>query len=115
MAHASLLLLLSAISLAASHLPDESIATTLIDAFAFDVPLTLENAAGAPRNVCVASGRRIGAADAARACATCGRRSIEAELRGRGTCPLCHARFDGETLAAVSDEEEKSRERTTVL
>ena len=81
----------------------------------FAVPGPSGRTAGAPRNVCVASGRRIGAADAARACATCGRRSIEAELRGRGTCPLCHARFDGETLAAVSDEEEKSRERTTVL
>jgi hypothetical protein len=45
--------------------------------------------------VCVASGRRIGAADAARTCATCERRSIEGELRGRETCPLCHARFDG--------------------
>ena len=63
------------------------------------------------KNVCVASGRRIGAADAARTCATCERRSIEGELRGRETCPLCHARFDGAGAAnvrraAVSDDEE---------
>ena len=63
------------------------------------------------KNVCVASGRRIGAADAARTCATCERRSIEGELRGRETCPLCHARFDGGGAAnvrraAISDDEE---------
>ena len=63
------------------------------------------------KNVCVASGRRIGAADAARTCATCERRSIEGELRGRETCPLCHARFDGggaanARRAAISDDEE---------
>ena len=81
----------------------------------FAVPGPSGHTASAPRNVCVASGRRIGAADAARACATCGRRSIEAELRGRGTCPLCHARLASDALAAVSDEEEKNRERTTVL
>ena len=70
------------------------------EAFSFSGP-----EAGAAKNVCVASGRRIGAADAARACATCAHRSIEGELRGRETCPLCHARFDG-SGAARSDEEE---------
>ena len=57
---------------------------------------------GSAKNVCVASGRRIGAADHARTCATCERRSIEGELRGRETCPLCHARFDGAADSANS-------------
>lgn len=44
-------------------------------------------------NVCMASGREIGAADNVQACKSCNHRSIVGELRGRATCPICHSLF----------------------
>jgi WD repeat-containing protein 35 len=59
-------------------------------------------------NICMASGREIGAADNVQACKSCNHRSITGELRGRATCPLCHSLFvkrggtDDSTPSAVN-------------
>ena len=45
------------------------------------------------RNVCVASGRRIGVAEKAVSCGACAHRSLVAELGNRQTCPLCFQKF----------------------
>jgi len=44
-------------------------------------------------HTCMASGRDVGHADNTMMCKVCKHRSIVGELRGRQTCPLCHARY----------------------